>query len=162
MSAELGFFICVYAMAVFLYWLRKQKSKPEIFTDTYFKNLAQKTIELSELSRQLEVIDNMIFDLQHVPENAEKQVTISIPDTLTNQANVGKFEINNVKDAEIYLEILISQRDVLRTSLYDGLNSALCNAVTETSNGYTDNTDNSDRGEENIKLYDHRRGECEI
>lgn len=151
--------IVVLFTLVELWHLRNRKPKHRL---EYFRNLCASLHYINDVAVNIEQMILMIEDIENTPRRFRKPISITVPDSLTNQINTGKFTIRNVKDSEIFIKVIDSECCELCTRLLEMIEEAL---RTGTIQAYDTSTEipELEAGEESeIDVYDHMEGKYTI
>lgn len=142
-------YIAFYSVIVYLIirFKDKQKPEPQKPDDLRFFDICENVRKLNALTEQLQGIENMICDIEICNADHLKAVRIEIPESLSH--NSSHEMIINGEDvrSQYLLQLALSERDRLRSSLLDEIEKIHRSAVTQTVTQSSQNTEQDKRGE---------------
>ena len=117
-----------------VWWLiRDHKRRKYHHQDAFFHNVCGSIHELNDRAIQLEELDRMVQDLESCSNSLMKSIRIELPNSLSNMKSGTAFLVNGKdQNSKYLLSIAYSERDRLRSSLMNDLESVLRSGVTET------------------------------
>ena len=110
----------------------RQEPEPQKPDDLRFFDICESVKRLNTLTEQLQGIENMICDIEICNADHLKAVRIEIPESLSHNSSHEIIINGEDMKSQYLLQLALSERDRLRTSLLNEIQKLSCSAVTQT------------------------------